>query len=66
VKKFVALTERMLVDIYKVSFIDQVKHLEVHGPAHMKAKVIVDGNQVTMNENEVAALIDAMKQERIL
>jgi hypothetical protein len=66
VSKLVKVSQRMYVDINKVSFIDLSKRQDTHGPAYMQAKVIVGGCLVILGDSESEELIKAMKAGGLL
>lgn len=61
-KHLTKLSERMFVDLKEVSFMDLERKLDTTGPSYLRAKVIVSGHQVIMNETEAANLMEALQK----
>ena len=54
------LSVRMYVDLSQVSYIDLERKQDTVGPSYMKAKVVISGHQVILNENEATVLLAAL------
>ena len=58
--KLTKLGDRILINLENISYIDLERKLDATGPSYIKAKVVVAGHLVILNESESSELINKL------